>query len=107
MRIFGHGDCRLSSNNVLNVEKDRKVANMTSSNVLNVEKKPKYCERCSRFVGMREERWPKGVRLHLYIFYILLFHATLLCTSHRELKDIYGSQIVSFSLGHRLVQIGA
>ena len=107
MRMSGHDEGRLSSSNVLNVEKDRQIAIQTSSKMLNVEKKSKCCERCSRFVGMREERWPKGVRLHLYIFHILLFHATLPCMFHRELEDIFGSLTVSSSLGHRLLQIGA
>ena len=93
----------LTSSNVLNDGKDQKIASLTSRNVLNVEKNQNFCEQCSRFLGMREGRWRKGVRLQLYIFYILVFHATLPCTSHRELNDISGSLTVSSSLGHRLV----
>ncbi len=49
----------------------------------------------------------RGLRLQLHVFRILVFHATLLSTSHRELKDIFGSFIDSSYLGHRLVQISA
>ena len=41
MKISGHGDCRLTSGNVLNDENNQKIANLTSSNVLNVEKNQK------------------------------------------------------------------
>ena len=37
VRISGHGDCSLTSGNVLNDENNQKIANLTSSKVLNVE----------------------------------------------------------------------
>lgn len=39
----------------------------------------------------------RGLRLQLHVFCILVFHATLFCTSHRELKHVFGTLIDSSS----------